>query len=118
MAKEIVASCKLSIGTGSDKVAGDSSTTDDLAGECVGFNFTVSDTAAAAIGGLTGIVTPKALYIENKDTDNPVTVDNVITLDNWPQTLQPGAGILLRPASGTLFAKATTAPVKVWIVAG
>jgi hypothetical protein len=117
MAKEIVASCKVTIGSGTDKVAGDNSLSEDLEGTCVGFNFTVSNTAAVAIS-LTGIVTPKVVFIENKDDTNPVTFDNVITLDNWPQTLLPGAGVLLRPSTGTLFGKATAAPVKVWIVAG
>jgi hypothetical protein len=116
MAKEIVASCKVIIGSGTDKVAGDNSLSEDLAGTCVGFNFTVGLTAAAI--SLTGIVTPKVVFIENKDDTNPVTLDSAITLDKWPQTLLPGAGVLLRPATGTLFGKATGAPVKVWIVAG
>jgi hypothetical protein len=116
MAKEIVASCRISIGTGTDKLSGDASLTEDLVGTCIGSNFTVGLTAAAI--ALAGITAPKVVYIENKDPTNPVTIDNVITLAGWPQTLQPGAGILIRPANGTLFGKATGAPVNVWIVAG
>jgi len=116
MAKEILGSCKVSIGTGTDKITGDASLTEDLVGTSIGSNFTIGLTAAAI--ALTGITTPKVVYIENKDPTNPVQIDNVITMAGWPQTLQPGAGILLRPANATLFGKATGAPVQVWIVAG
>jgi hypothetical protein len=116
MAKEIKSSIKLAIASsGSSGADGSLSTTEDLAGKFVGFQETVG-TAAAAIN--LGIATPKVIFIQNTDPDNSMIVDNVSALNGWPQAIPAGAGVLLRPSSGTLYAKANVAPVKAWIVAG
>jgi hypothetical protein len=116
MAKEIKSSIKLAIASsGSSGADGSLSTTEDLAGKFVGFQETVG-TAAAAIN--LGVATPKVIFIQNTDPNNFMTVDNVVGLTGWPQVIPAGAGILIRPSSGTLYARANIAPVKAWIVAG
>jgi hypothetical protein len=118
MAKEINCSIKVSIASkGGSKASGDISSIEDLSAGCVGFQATVGSSSAAAINiGIGGV--PKVLYIQNNDPDNFVDIDNVVTLDGWPQRILPGTGILLRPVSATIYGKADTAPVPVWIVAG
>lgn len=118
MGKEIKCSIKLSIASkGGSKASGDIDSTEDLGAGCVGFQATIGSSSAAAINiGIGGI--PKVLYIQNNDPDNFVQVDNVAALNGWPQKILPGTGILLRPTAATVYAKADTAPVPLWIVAG
>jgi hypothetical protein len=117
MAKEITTTVNATISPpGGGSAVAKSTLTEDLSGECVGFKFTIG-IAAAAIS-LTGILAPKVVCVKNTDPANFVTLDNTIALTSWPQVLQPGASVLLRPENGTLFGKANTAPCDLWIVAG
>lgn len=126
MAKEISANVKVSISSaGTSQAQGNLNWNEDLVGGCIGFEATIGSTTAAAISLGAGITNPKFVYIQNLDpgtyTPTPgnfVTVDAVVGLTAWPQKIIPGTAAILRPLNATIYAKADTAPVKVWIVAG
>jgi hypothetical protein len=114
MAKEITSKIDVSIGSKGGKASGSISTTED-SDLFYGFNVTAG-TAAAAIN--LGVTSPKLVFVQNNDATNYVEVDNVITMNGWPQKIKPGCGVLLRPPNGTLFGRANSGPVAIWIVAG
>lgn len=119
MAREITANIKVSIASlGNSKSAGELNATQDLAGNSVGFKATIGSTSAAAVSLGAGVTTPKILYVQNLDPIHSVVIDNVVSLDNWPQTIPAGQAAVFRPANSTLFAQAASAPAEVWIVAG
>lgn len=62
--------------------------------------------------------TPNSLFVKNLDPDNYIEIDSVNTMDKFPQKLLPGEGVLLKPQTGTIYAKANTAACYVWVVAG
>ncbi len=116
MAKEITSKIDVTIAPkGGGKVSGSISTTEDTAGQYYGFSVTAG-TAASAIN--LGVTAPKLVYIQNNDATHYVEVDNVVGMTGWPQKINPGAGVLLRPPNSTLYAKANAAPVAIWIVTG
>ncbi len=118
MAKEIATNLSVVISKGNSKANGQTTSSEDLAGGFIGFQQNIGLTAESINLGA-DITAPKVLYIQNLDTTNPVQIDSAGTMDNWPQTLLPGAAVCLRPsAGGSLFAKATGAVVAIWIVAG
>jgi hypothetical protein len=114
MAKEITSKIDVSIGSKGGKAVGSIATTEDSA-LFYGFNVTAGTTASAIN---LGVASPKLVFIQNNDANNYVEVDNVITMNGWPQKIKPGAGVLLRPPNGTLFGRSNLAPVAIWIVAG
>lgn len=114
MAKEITSTINVSIASKGGKAAGSISTTED-SGLFYGFQVTAGTTASAINLGVTA---PKLVFIQNNDPTHFVEVDNVAGMSGWPQKINPGAGILLRPENATLYAKANAAPVAIWIVAG
>lgn len=117
MAKEINCSLKLSIASkGGSNAVGSVTSSEDLSGGFEGFQATVGSTTAASLG--LDVPSPKTVYIQNLDDTNFVTVDAVAGLTGWPQKLLPGTGVVLRPPNGTIYAKADSAPVNIWIVAG
>jgi len=61
--------------------------------------------------------TPVFLFVRNMDTTNYVEVDAVNTFNAFPQKIFPGKGVYLYPETGTVYIKANTASVRVWIVA-
>jgi len=118
MANEINSSVSCTISSGGQSVTGSKSFTTSLSSTTfLGEEVTVGSTTAATlyVGGLTN---PSALLVINLDTTNFLTVDSAVTLDKFPQKLTPGAGVLLLPESGTVYAKADTAPCQAWVVAG
>jgi hypothetical protein len=119
MANEISCSLKVAITPkGTSSTVGNITWQENLIAGCVGCQATIGFTSAAAISLPSGITDPAVLYIQNNDPTNFVTVDAVTGLSAWPQKILPGTAVVLRPANTTLFAKADTAPVNVWIVAG
>lgn len=118
MANEISASINCSIASGGQSVSGAKSFSANLSSTSfIGSEVTVGSTTAASIfiGGLSN---PSVVLVINQDTTNFITIDNISALTNFPQKLLPGQGILLCPESGTIFAKADTAPCQAWVVAG
>lgn len=61
--------------------------------------------------------TPVFIFIRNMDTTNYVEVDAVNTFTSFPQKIFPGKGVYLYPETGTIYIKANTASVRVWVVA-
>lgn len=61
--------------------------------------------------------TPAFLFVRNMDATNYVQIDAVNTFDAFPQKVFPGKGVYLYPQTGTIYIKADTAPVRVWVVA-
>jgi hypothetical protein len=118
MANEISASVSASISQAGQTVSGSKSFSANLASTSfLGSEVTIGSTSAAAlfIGGLSN---PSVVLIVNQDTTNFITVDNVALLTNFPQKLLPGQAVLLLPETGTIYAKADTAPCQAWVVAG
>ena len=70
-------------------------------------------TSAEAItfGDVSGA--PGLLVVTNLSATNYVEVDAVNTFDAFPQKIMPGMSIVLAPETGTIYAKAHTATVKV-----
>jgi hypothetical protein len=117
MAKEISSSIAVNITSkGGSKASGSIAFTEDLAGSFVGFQVTAGTTASAINLGA-GVV-PKVVYIQNNDSSNYVQVDNVAGMTGWPQKISAGTGVILRPQNATLYARANSDPVAIWIVAG
>lgn len=118
MADEISASINTTISSGGQSVAGAISFTADLSSTSfIGEEVTIGSTTAATLY-LGGLSDPSTVMIVNLDGTNFLTVDSVVTLDKFPQKLLPGQGVLLLPLTGTIYAKADTAPCQAWVVAG
>lgn len=60
---------------------------------------------------------PVFVFLRNMDTANYVEVDSANTFDKFPQKILPGKGVFLYPETGTIYLKANTASVRVWVVA-
>jgi len=118
MANEISANLSCTISQSGQSVSGTQSFSANLSSTAfIGEEVTIGSSSAATIyiGGLSN---PTVVLILNQDTTNFITVDNVVGLGNFPQKLLPGQGVLLLPDTGTIYAKADTAPCQAWVVAG
>lgn len=118
MANEISVTLNATISQGGQGVSGTGSFNANLATTTfLGQEITIGSTTAAALY-LAGISNPSVILIINQDSVNFIQVDSAATFDKFPQTLLPTQGVLLLPATGTIYAKADTAPCQVWVVAG
>lgn len=118
MANEITASVSCTITQSGQNVSGAKSFTANLASTSfLGSEVTIGSTTAALIS-IGGLSNPSVVLVVNQDTTNFITVDNILALSNFPQKLLPGQACLLLPETGTIYAKADTAPCQAWIVAG
>jgi hypothetical protein len=118
MANEISASISATITQSGQTVSGSKSFNATLSATAfIGESVTVGSTTAAQlyIGGLTN---PAIVLVINQDTTNFLTVAGDAGLANFPQKILPGQGILLNPETGSIYAKADTAPIQAWVVAG
>jgi hypothetical protein len=118
MANEISASINCTISQSGQNVSGSKSFTATLSGASfIGEGVTIGSTTAAPlyIGGLSN---PAIVVVINQDTTNFITVAGDAPLANFPQKILPGQGVLLNPETGTIYAKADTAPCQAWVVAG
>jgi hypothetical protein len=116
MAKEIKSTATVEITpTKGGKMTGSTTLTEDSSGQQYGFSV-LAGTLAGAVA--LGVTAPKVVFIQNTDPINYVEVDNVSGMTGWPQKIVPGAGILLRPPNGTLYARAHNDPVEIWVVTG
>jgi hypothetical protein len=119
MAKEINSNLRVTINpSGNNSTGGGVQSIEDLAGGVSGFQQSIGFAAAEAITLGADVTAPKLVYIQNLDPTHFVVIDNVIGLTGWPQKLLPGTAIVLRPEATALFAKADTAAVNIWVVAG
>lgn len=118
MANEISVSVNCTITQSGQSVAGAQTFSANLAATSfLGAEVTIGSTTAALLS-LGGLSNPSVIMVVNQDTTNFVMIDNILALSNFPQKLLPGQSILLLPETGTLYAKADTAPCQVWVVAG
>lgn len=62
--------------------------------------------------------TPEHVFVKNLDDIHYVEVDSASTFDKFPQRILPGMGIFLMPQTGTIYAKAQTGTVNVFVGAG
>jgi hypothetical protein len=118
MAQEISAACSLSITLQGQTASGTTAFKGDLSvGGYLGEEQTIG-TTSELIGLVDVNVPPRCLYIRNMDTTNYVEIDSASAMTSFPQHLLPGDACLLLPLTATIYAKANTAPVKIWVVAG
>jgi hypothetical protein len=117
MAQEITTTVTNSITLQGQTASGNTTFRSDLGGDFLGEEQTIGNTSSALLkfGDMTSMST---LYIRNLDTTNSVQVDSTGAMSNFPQLIVAGAAILLTPQTMSIYAKASGAPVKVWIVAG
>ena len=118
MANEISVNLSATITQSGQSVSGSGSFQANLSSTAfLGEAITIGSSSAAAIY-VAGLTNPSVVLIINQDTTNFITVDNIVGLTQFPQTLLPGQGVLLLPGTGTIYAKADTAPCQAWVVAG
>lgn len=117
MANEIQYSVSITVSTSGQSVSGGISTQESAANNAfIGNEQTIGTTAELLVLGDIG-ADPIFVFVKNLDPVNFLTVDSISSLDKFPQIILPGMGVLLRPATGTIYAKGDTAAVKAWIVA-
>lgn len=116
MAKEISASLNVTINDAGNAVQGASSFQVDFSGSLISTEILVP--TSSTLLSLAPVTTPKVLFIKNMDATNFIDIDHVTGFTSWKQRLQPGQGILLLPLDGTIYGKADTASVKIFVVAG
>lgn len=116
MANEISATTNVSITLSGQSASGNTTYRADLAGDFVGEEQNVGTSAEALDFG--DVTSPKILYVRNLDDTNYVEIDAVNTMDGFPQKLMPGDAIILLPQTSTVYAKANTASVKIFFIAG
>lgn len=116
MAQEITATTSLSVSLSGQTASGSTTFKLDLTGDYLGEEQTIGTTSEQLDFG--DLTLPQAVYVRNLDTTNYVEIDSATTMDKFPQKVYPGTAILLLPQTGTIYAKANTASVKIWFVAG
>ena len=118
MANEITVSLSASISQSGQSVAGNGNFQATLSGTSfIGEEVTIGSTSAASIY-IAGLSNPTVVLILNQDTTNFISVAGDSGLTNFSQKVGPGQGVLLLPETGTIYAKADTAPCQAWVVAG
>lgn len=118
MANEISVSVSCSISSGGQSVSGAKSFTASLsAASFIGEAITIGSTTAATVS-IGGLSNPSTVLVINLDTTNFITVSGDVGLTQFQQKILPGQGCLLLPETGTVYAKADTAPCLAWVVAG
>lgn len=117
MAQEISITVTSSITLSGQTASGTTNFKLDLAGDYLGEEQTI-DTTSTALSFGDMVAAPKSLYVRNLDATNYVEIDESNSFNAFPQKIPPGGAILLLPQTLTIYGKANTAAVKVWIVAG
>lgn len=74
-----------------------------------------TSSTAITFGDISGA--PKKVVIKNLDATNYVEVDSASSFDKFPQKVLPGDTILLSPQTGTIYAKAHTSAVLIFVIA-
>ena len=118
MANEISCNLSATISQGGQSVSGSGSFQATLSGTSfLGEEVTIGSTSAAAIY-IAGLSNPTMVLVLNLDTTHFLSVAGDSGLANFPQKVGPGQGVLLLPETGSIYAKADTAPCQAWVVAG
>lgn len=118
MANEISVSLSATISQSGQSVSGTGSFTGNLSSTSfIGEEVTIGSSSASTLY-IAGLTNPTTVLVLNQDTTNFITVAGDAGLIEFPQKLLPGQGVLLLPESGTIYAKADTAPCQAWVVAG
>lgn len=118
MANEINATVTCTVTQSGQSVSGTKTFQANLSSTAfIGEEVTVGNTSAATLY-IAGLTNPSVVMVINQDTTNFITVAGDTGLANFPQKLLPGQACLLLPETGTIYAKADTAPCQAWVVAG
>lgn len=117
MANEISTNLSVSANTSGQSVSGSASGSADAgAGGFIGTEVTVATSAAALdLGPVTS--DPVFIFVKNLDGTNFIQIDSTSAMTAFPQKVLPGQAIYLNPATAVIYAKADTAPCKIWVVA-
>lgn len=113
MAREITYSVNLNVSKGGARVSHAKSQTLDMTGDDMLQSTQLIGTTAEALTFDEISGAPAVLLLENLDAANYVEIDSAATMDKFPQKLMPGDPILLRPQTGTIYARANTASVRI-----
>lgn len=118
MANEISTNLSVSASTSGQTVSGSASGTLNAGSNgFIGTEILVSTTAAALNLGPATETPPVCVFIKNLDTLNFIQVDAISTMASFPQKILAGQAIYLLPETPTIYAKADTGAVKIWVVA-
>ncbi len=113
---EISASLSINISQGGNAASGSVAfRADAQADGFTGSEQLAGTSATALVFGDLGL--PQFVFVKNLDETNYVQIDANNSFNGFPQKLLPGQGIFLTPQTGTIYAKANTAPVLLWVVA-
>jgi hypothetical protein len=117
MANEISVNLSCAISQGGNNVSSNATYQQNARnGGFIGNEQTIGTSQESLILGDVG-TTPVLVMIKNLDATNFVQVDADTAFDKFPQKILPGKAIYLAPETGTIYIKADTAPVVVWVVA-
>lgn len=116
MAKEITAGISVSITDVGNTVSGGATFQINFSGNLVSTEITVP--TSSTLLSFAPVTAPEILFIKNTDPTNYIELDHVTGFTNWVQKLEAGEAIILHPEDGTVYAKANTASVKIYVVAG
>lgn len=117
MAIALNVTAKLSVNTGSTNI---SAPTFNQSVTPAGQNvFTAVQTigTSSEIINVGDVTTIGYVLITNLDATNYVEIDNATGINVWPQKIKAGGFIILQPQSATLYAKANTGSVDIFISA-
>ena len=117
MSREITYNISVNASKGGARVSHGATKTLDMAGDDMLQSTQLIGTSAEAITFEDISGAPAVLLIQNLDAANYVEIDSANTFDKFPQKLLAGESVLLKPQTGTIYAKANTAPVRILKVA-
>jgi inosine/xanthosine triphosphate pyrophosphatase family protein len=117
MAREIQLSINFTASKNGAKIAASASMTQDMAGDdMIQATQVISTTSeVVSFGEITGA--PAQVFIQNLDSTNFVEIGGDSGLTVFKLKLLPGKSTIISPSSGTVYAKADTASVRILIVA-
>jgi hypothetical protein len=112
---EISASLSVSVSQGGNSASGSVSFHADAQADGFTGSEQLAGTTAAALD-FGDLALPQMLFVKNLDSANFVQIDANSSFNGFPQKILPGQGVFLAPKTGTIYAKADTAPVLLWVV--
>lgn len=117
MANEIYTSLELTARKNGATITARASGNQDMSGDDLIQTTQVIGTSSEAVsfGEITGA--PAQVMIQNLDSTNFVEIGGDSGLTVFKLKIKPGKAILISPSSGTMYAKADTAAVRILIVA-
>ena len=113
MAREITCTVTLFANKNGARVSHTKSKVSDMTGDDMIQSTQLIGTTAEALTFDEISGAPQSLLIENLDSTNYVEIDSASAMDKFPQKLLAGDAVLLKPQTGTIYAKANTAAVRI-----